>query len=229
MQLSQGRWLLYVPKFLELSDDLMQIYLAIFLEERLIHQIQSYNKAAVNQLEQLIRQTDAPNMLMNIANNWVALREYDYIWIQPQDYGVEEAEQSEIKIEQFNHWYELNEQELAGVFDIDAIATDLKKDLYVEIPLSLTEGKPSITLRHRKNGDTLTLRRPDGTSYHKKVSRIMIDQKIPKSKREDYWVIENHEGTILGMLPPISKDKTYVNLEEKQTHVFIYQKSENIS
>lgn len=45
MQLSQGRWLLYVPKFLELSDDLMQIYLAIFLEERLIHQIQSYNKA----------------------------------------------------------------------------------------------------------------------------------------------------------------------------------------
>src|SRR5699024_1502918 len=84
MQLSQGRWLLYVPKFLELSDDLMQIYLAIFLEERLIHQIQSYNKAAVKQLEQLIRQTDAPNMLMNIANNWVALREYDYIWIQPR-------------------------------------------------------------------------------------------------------------------------------------------------
>ncbi|MGO3212493.1 MAG: tRNA lysidine(34) synthetase TilS, partial [Ruoffia tabacinasalis] len=115
------------------------------------------------------------------------------------------------------------------VFDIDAIATDLKKNLYVEIPLSLAEGRPSITLRHRKNGDTLTLRRPDGTSYHKKVSRIMIDQKIPKSKREDYWVIENSEGTILGMLPPISKDKTYINLEEKQTHVFIYQKSENIS
>lgn len=229
MQLSQGRWLLYVPKFLELSEDLMQVYLAIFLEERLIHQIQTYNKAAVKQLEQLIRQTDAPNMLINIANNWVALREYDYIWIQPQDYGVEVAKQNEIKIEQFNHWYKLSEKELAGVFDIDAIATDLKKNLYVEIPLSLAEGRPSITLRHRKNGDTLTLRRPDGTSYHKKVSRIMIDQKIPKSKREDYWVIENSEGTILGMLPPISKDKTYINLEEKQTHVFIYQKSENIS
>src|SRR5699024_5678761 len=113
--------------------------------------------------------------------------------------------------------------------DIDAIATDLKKDLYVEIPLSLTEGKPSITLRHRKNGDTLTLRRPDGTSYHKKVSRIMIDQKIPKSKREDYRVIENHEGTKLEILPTINKNKFYVNMKEKQTHVFIYQKNNNIS
>lgn len=227
MQLSGERWLLYVPKFLELSKDLIQIYLAIFLEERLIHQIQSYNKAAVKQLERLITQTDAPNMTINIANNWVALREYDYIWVQPQEFVAEMTEQSEIKFNRINHWYKLNKHESAGVFEIGAIATDLKKNLYIEIPLSLTKGEALPTLRHRGNGDTLTLRRPNGTSYHKKVSRVMIDQKVPKSKRDEYWILESNKGEVLGMLPHISKDENYYNMIENQTHLFIYQKSKN--
>lgn len=230
MQLSGERWLLYIPKFLELSKDLIQVYLAIFLEERLIHQIQSYNKAAVKQLEQLIKQTDAPNMKINIANNWVAIREYDYIWIQPQDYLDDKKQDiQEVQIERINHWYPLNRNESAGVFEIGSIAPDLSKRHYIEIPLILAEDEPLPMIRHRKDGDTLKLRRSDGTSYHKKVSRVMIDQKIPKSKREDYWIVESSKGEVLGMVPHISRDENYYNVLENHTHLFIYQKNKNNS
>lgn len=229
MQLSEGRWLLYVPKFLELSSNLIQIYLAIFLEERLIHQIESYNKAAVTQIEKLITQTNAPNMTINIANHWVAVREYDYIWIQPQVMVPKTTNQVNIQFERVNHWYKLSKTEAIGIFEVGGIGSDLRKDTFIDVPIELKDTDSLPLVRHRMDGDTLSLRRPDGTLYHKKVSRILIDQKVPKSQREEFWIVEGSEGVILGMFPHIGRDENYYNETEHPTHRLIYQKNKTKS
>ncbi|XJS10304.1 tRNA lysidine(34) synthetase TilS [Aerococcaceae bacterium WGS1372] len=230
MQLRQGRWLLFVPNFFKLSKDLIQIYLAIFLEERLIHQVQSYSKVAVRQLERLITQTESPNMRIDIANSWVARREYDYVWIEPQDFEGENGEwqvESPVKLERINHWYKLSHNESIGLFEVGAIATDLRRDNYEEIPMILKEGESLPIIRHRQEGDTLRLRRFDGTPYHKKISRILIDNKIPKSMRDEFWLAESCEGKLLAMFPHISKDEIFYDQLENATHLLIYQKNKN--
>lgn len=230
MQLKKERWLLYVPKFMELSEDLMHIYLAIFLEERLVHQVQSYSKVAVKQLEQLISRSESPNMVIDIANNWVARREYDYVWIEPQDFELDKNKwmtPSPVILERLNHWYKLSRDEAIGVFEVGAIATDLQRDTYIEVPLILDDNDTLPVIRHRKDGDTLTLSRFDGTPYHKKVSRVLIDNKVPKSLRDDFWIAESSEGEVLGMFPDISRDDNYFMSLENPTHTLIYQKNKN--
>lgn len=230
MQLKQGGWLLYVPNFLELSRDFIQIYLAIFLEERLIHQVQTYSKVAVKQLERLITQTESPNMIIDIANNWVARREYDYVWIEPHDFATDKDKwqvESPVILQRINHWYKLSRDESIGVFEVGAIATDLRRDNYIEVPMILQDGESLPIIRHRKDGDVVKLRRFDGTPYHKKVSRILIDNKIPKSMRDDFWLAESSKSEILGMFPHISKDDNYYDMLENATHTLIYQKNKN--
>lgn len=230
MQLRQGRWLLFVPNFLQLPSDLIQIYLAIFLEERLIHQVKAYSKAVVRQLERLITQAESPNMMIDIASNWVARREYDYVWIEPHDFEVDNGKrlvESPVIIERINHWYKLSNDESIGVFEVGAIATDLRRDDYVEIPMKIEEGEALPIIRHRQDGDAVKLMRSDGTPYHKKVSRILIDNKVPKSLRDEFWLAESSQGDVLGMFPHISKDDSFYEQLENATHILIYQKNKN--
>lgn len=225
MPLREDCWLLYIPRMLDLSEDILQIYLLILFEERLVYQIPNYNKIALKQIEQLIKQTDAPNMTIHIANNWQARRVYDYIRIEKvKEKGPQEIDETQIEIHQVNKWYQLNHREKIGIFDRDYATTMMRKGNSFEYPLQLKQGETlNFTVRHRKAGDKLSLRRKDGTSYHKKVARVMIDAKIPQELREKYWIVENDQADVLCMLPHIVNDPYANDIGQTASHFIFYQ------
>lgn len=223
----ENSWLLYVPELLKFSKEQLQVYLLIFFEERLIHYIPNYNKAILKQIEYMITQTSAPNMVIDIGNHWQAHRSYDFIQIQ---LVTEESTQTEaldeIVVSRKNQWYTLNKEERVGIFDQEVFRKmdlDFKRVQMITLP---TGEFDFFNFRHRLPGDLVHLQRSSGEDYHKKISRILIDQKIPSQNRDNFWIVEDQEGTVLAMLPHITKDEPYIPRSVTQPLILLY---ENIS
>lgn len=68
----------------------------------------------------------------------------------------------------------------------------------------LTKEDFPITIRSSRPGDVINT--AGGT---KKVSRLYIDNKIPKSKRETWPVVENSQGMII-LVPHLAKNIRYL-------------------
>lgn len=55
-----------------------------------------------------------------------------------------------------------------------------------------------LTIRHRREGDKLCIRKEP--IQHQSVARYCINQKIDKKERDRMWIVENKNGTIVGIL-----------------------------
>lgn len=222
--INREQWLIYIPELLKLSPQEIQIYLLIFFEERLIYQIPNYNKAILIQFQYMVNQITSPNMTLELGGTWRAIRSYDYVLIKSMDATDDNSlEIDQIIIENLNQWVHVSNQESLMVVDKKGLdELDSKEDYQQVLPLNIQEFKP-LCLRRRQNGDSLHLERVYGQTYHKKVSRILIDQKVPSLLRDQFWVLENSDHEVLVMLPHIAKDKIYENPKLPEKYYLVYR------
>ena len=73
-----------------------------------------------------------------------------------------------------------------------------KVKLWSEISQPLALNFPNeVIIRKRADGDRIQLKE----SLRKKVSRILIDKKIPNAAREKNWVMTDVDNQVLAVLP----------------------------
>ncbi|MBS4461545.1 tRNA lysidine(34) synthetase TilS [Aerococcaceae bacterium zg-B36] len=224
------KWVLYVPAFSELGVDKRRVYLTLFFEERLVEDIPTYTREAIDRIDQLIVNDRLPNSTFQLSEGWVARREYDFIYIHPKEMQDMTQVDFNIHINQLNHWHNLSETELVGLFDERYFSTAELLEMPYALRLYL---KPhqlrGFYLRHRNEGDRLELNDGKGNVFHKKVSRYMIDQKIPMSEREQLWLLCDKKHEVISIVGHIAS-KHYRNRHpQAQSYVFLYRKLQDYS
>lgn len=219
------KWVLYVPAFSMLESNQRKIYLTIFFEERLVEDIPSYTKESIERVEQLMLNDRLPNSSFQMNEEWVARREYDFIYIQPREVIDKKKNNAKISINQLNHWHALSEQEQVGLFDERYYSTAQvqEMDYHLRLYLKPTELR-GFYLRHRNVGDKVALNNHAGEVFHKKIGRFMIDQKIPSSEREKIWLLLDEKDEVISIVEYLASRNYRKRHPEAETYLFLYRK-----
>lgn len=225
-------WLLYIPEFRLLEETKQRTYLQYFFEERLVEEIPNYRKEVMGQLLQMMRNQRHPNQQLQIGNGWVAIKRYDYIQLLPEfaltKMMTEQPFGGKVEIRRLNTWYSVGEGMEAGIFPAYQVNDQQRQSALAVVGIYLTadaESQPlPYVLRHRQNGDVLTFKDMQGNPRRKKVSRLLIDAKIPIEQRNQVWLLQESEHSIIWM-GPNSAFRLFQALQpDKISHVFILRK-----
>ncbi|WP_346024070.1 tRNA lysidine(34) synthetase TilS [Alkalibacterium indicireducens] len=139
----------------------------------------------------------SPNTTLDLPGGLTAERMYDRCMIRKKEsdsrYEIESENEIEKKLA-VGQWIELGDGSSMGLLTYESFrsreSSQNERHLYLGIPFQSTP----LTIRHRHNGDRMTVRGMTGT---KKVKDIFIDQKIPREDRERAWVVTDSTGRIL--------------------------------
>lgn len=220
-RLNKKEWQIHIPFLEQLNSAKRCIYLTIFCEELFIKEYPQLSNDVPSLLNQMIEKEQNANYSIQLGSNWVAVREYDTIYIR-QDQPTLVYSQEEIQLQTINHWYPLGEGYQLGFFQEDEVTEAMYEmaDAHLTVELSADE-KFDFSIRHRRAGDFMRL----GTvqnPFHKKINRIMIDNKIPKSIRESKWLLLNKKDII--WLIPDTKSLLYQSQQtDTINYVFLFQ------
>lgn len=229
MYSEQGYWILYVPKLRALGTNKLKTYLAIFFEERLVEDVPNYNKAMLDQIYQLLMNDKDPNAVVMLGAGWQAIRQYDFIHIQPNDFVAAISKTRKIQLEQVNKWHHLSHNEELAIFEADKVTTRMKNDADHILALDLSQTDISnFYLRHRQDGDEMFVIQTGQTAFHKKIARMMIDNKIPANQRDAMWLLCTQDEQIVWLI-----SLKYSGLYQPQqtdtiTHIFLYRKNKKL-
>lgn len=236
LQMLKEKWLLNVTEWQDLNAAERQIYLLIFFEERLIHTVNQYDKNLIKQLEDLIMNDDKPSGQLNLASGWVARREYDKIIISQaparklKRNGIQgrDLPQDTIEISSHNKWYSIGNGQWIGIFESSYINNQMLQSVSNYLPLDLSECKkvPHFRLRHRQTGDVMLLGHHN-QSFHKKITRVMIDKKIPLIERELLWLLIDEEDDIIWLVNHLASLKYRPKNTHDASHYVFIQNSLN--
>lgn len=138
-----------------------------------------------------------PNLITNLPNNYIALKEYNKLYIKNNDY-----KNNDYKIE-FNNITKLDDWIIEKIDKSDKDGNDICR-------LNSKEIKFPLYIRNKKNSDTIELK---GSNKHKKVSDIFIEKKIPVSKRNKYPILIDSNNNIL-WIPNLKKTKFNAKKDE---------------
>lgn len=226
VKIKERDWVLDVEAWQKLSEDLRHVYLTIFFEERLVHEIGQYDKEAILYLDQQITNQLTPNYSFNLASGWISRREYQYIYIESELKGIEQAKPNQVvDLLSLNKWHSLGDGMWIGIFNEHFVSNQMKQavDAYYAMDLSSCEVLPKFHVRHRRDGDVIQLRSNEGT-FHKKVSRILIDEKVPLLKRESMWLVVNDQEEVIWMIGQQKSSRYLPERPEQITHHILIQK-----
>lgn len=144
-----------------------------------------------------------PNQEYSLGKEYIFIKEYEVIYIAKLD----PITPTEIKIEQAGEYFVSDNK--SYIFTDNKLTHNVSN--YYEIWYN--ELVFPLHIRHRKNGDKMALKL--GT---KKVKDILIDKKVPKSKRDRLWLITN--GTEILWIPGVKKAHQDKTLTKK---LYIYE------
>ncbi len=170
------------------------------------------NSATNNSLEIMYEQYNSilklclsknPNQSYSLGNNYSFKKEYDCIYIE-KDVPFKKVN---IEITKYGEYFISDNHSF--IFSDNKI--EHKYTNYFELCYN-SEVFP-LYLRNRENGDKMKLK--VGT---KKIKDILIDKKIPQSKREKLLVVSNKESVL--WIPEIKKS---LNSEECNKKLYIYE------
>ena len=142
------------------------------------------------------------NLVVNLPDNYLIVKEYNKVYIKPSvddimPYDIELTDEIDlpmgIKIKR------INESKSDGN-DILRINSN-----NVTLPLRV---------RSRRNGDKISIKNMNGT---KKVSEVLINSKIPKSKRDTWPIVVDSTDKII-WIPMVKKSK-YNGLKEEDCDI----------
>ena len=139
-----------------------------------------------------------PNYIINLPNNYVAKKEYNYIYIEKKTNKNNKSYKKELQ--KINY---INDMIIELVKQKDTDGNDVCR-------LNSKNIKFPLYIRNKKNGDTIEVL---GLNGKKKIKDIYIDNKIPKEKRENYPLVVDSDDKIL-WIPFVKKSKYNVKKHE---------------
>ena len=139
-----------------------------------------------------------PNYRINLPKNYIAKKEYNYIYIERKKEKKEQTYKK--KLQNYN---KIDDTIIKIVDKNDTDGNDICR-------LNSKEIKLPLYLRNKKNGDTIEVK---GLNGKKKIKDIFIDSKIPKDKRNTYPILVDGNDNIL-WIPFIKKSKYNVKKGE---------------
>ncbi|MBG9988218.1 tRNA lysidine(34) synthetase TilS [Aerococcaceae bacterium DSM 111176] len=222
-----NEWVLSIDDYQQLTENMKWVFLTLFFEERLVDVIPNYRKDIIEQLAHIIEQTHAPHASLDLGNNFSAKREYDFVYITRNKLNEDSngKNRESVEIHELNKWYKISQFERVGIFHSHQVTSNLMLEATSSIGLSI---EPTVmlplVLRHRQPGDRIQLGGRGAKTFHKKISRIMIDEKIPQRQREACWLLLNQEQEILALLPDTVANNAMIDRSNFPQFVFLYQK-----
>lgn len=220
-----GSWVLFAPAFIQMNDAKRNLFLTIFCEERLVEVVPAYSKSVIDRMESLILSERQPNASFSLNELWRVRRAYDYVYIEKIEEEGESLPTS-VDLRLLNHWHPLSEFEEAGIFDeryfttAQVQAMDYYERLYIR-----PDDLKGMYWRHRKAGDWLELvNGATGEIYHKKVSRYLIDKKVPANDREAIWLLLDSNGKIVSLLEHLATSLYRYRDPLANTYYLLYRK-----
>lgn len=220
----EGYYILSVPRLREMDDAELEVYISIFFEERLRTILPKYHKNVIQQVIEMIKRHANANIQIDIANHWIAERSYDQIFI----YNLTQQQYIDHRVQldtlPINTWIEDLYNEVVGLFEpqyYNRLNSNPDVTIYDEIT---PEEFSQISLRKRQPGDVLELHQSDGTTFHKKIARIMIDEKIPRYQRTMYWMVVDQDNQIKTTIPPLAPSMHKKVSPDTKNYILAYKK-----
>ncbi len=139
-------------------------------------------------IKEVIKQIESnkPNIIMDLPVNIRFIKEYNNIRVSKLKNNLSYClKYKQLVYDKHEHFY-------------------LSREGHLNEGIYLTEKDFPITIRSFKAGDIIVT--AGGT---KKLSRLFIDNKIPKSKRETWPVVENCQGEVI-LVPHLAKNIRYL-------------------
>lgn len=164
------------------------------LEEVFEHYLRIPN-VSVDQLDEvlgLIQQTARPQAKMDLEAGWQVRRVYQSLIIckEPQKIvGKPEKDRTFMVI--LDRWYSLSPSTKFGVFTAHKTVANSKLTTFY-----LQDTDLPLQVRSPKAGDRLSI----GHGQHQKVSRVLINAKVPNDQRERTLLLVDARGTVLSVL-----------------------------
>ena len=181
---------LIISKFLELDNYIQKEILYYMIQEYYQDDLILINDRHVELITSIII-GKRNNASVNLPNEVVAVRSYDFMYLKKE---MDELTQYEIEL---NEYAELPNGRVIKVVD------DVYNNSYDVCRLSSTEVCLPLCVRTRKFGDKISLKGMNGT---KKIKDIFIDCKISAEDRDVWPIVEDSLGRIV-WIPGLKKSK----------------------
>ncbi|MGI6155741.1 MAG: tRNA lysidine(34) synthetase TilS [Enterococcus lemanii] len=170
----------------------------------------------IQQVQKLLAKKK-PQWRIDLTDDWEFSRQYEQLLLQKKKQI--QASEGVFSLKQ-NQGIYLTEDQWVGLFlpGQEKIPEKVKdwSEYRQTIKLDLTK---ELTLRKRQPGDRIAL----SSSLTKRLSRYLIDQKIPQNKREDAWVLCDENETILALLPYMLSYLSIPKETDKIHYVLLYK------
>lgn len=153
-----------------------------------------------------------PNLIVNLPNNIMAIKEYDRIMFKKY---IAKRKSYKIELEKYN----MIDNHIISKIDN---TTENGNNI---IRLNSSEIKLPLYIRNRQDGDFISLKGTNGT---KKIGDVFIDGHIPLSKRVSYPLLVDSNNTIL-WVPNLKKSTFDVPINEKYDIILRYCEKEDFN
>ncbi|EOI07031.1 tRNA(Ile)-lysidine synthetase [Enterococcus moraviensis ATCC BAA-383] len=183
-------WAIQLTELKQAKRSVQTFFLMSLFQHTLIPKGITISQDQIQQLLTMIEQP-TPQLSMDIEKKWQVIKEYDILWLKKKQINYEE---NLFYLNENEHVF-LSENEWLGLELAEGtlIPPEIVND-WTEFSLRIsTQTRLPLTIRHRKNGDRISLT-PNLT---KRINRLFIDRKIPNLMRERAWLILSAEGEII--------------------------------
>lgn len=186
-----------IKELLKLDNFLIKNTLYYILNDIYSNQNNIITEKHINNIINIIHNSK-PNQKLNLPNNKIIIKEYDKLIIK--DNTIKEKDYKIL----------FNTDTTIGNIDFNIIKETDNDSNYICRLDSTTIRKP-LYLRTRQEGDYIILK---GSNNKKKIKEILIEKKLPISKRNTYPILVDKEDNII-WLPGIKKSKFCSKKNEK--------------
>ncbi len=156
---------------------------------------------------------DKPNTLINLPQDIIAKKEYNYVYIEKEKKKIEKYKK------EFKNYIKIDNLIIKKVDNIDTDGNNVCR-------LNSKDIKMPLYIRNRLAGDYIEILGLDGK---KKIKDIFIEKKLPIEKRDNYPLLVDSNNTIL-WIPNIKKSKYNVKKNELYDIILTsYEESEEIN
>lgn len=177
--------------FVNESESMRRLILKSMLDRLYDQTTQKYKKIHLMILHEWLYSEKA-NSMIELPGEFVGIKEYNEFKIRKASIFESEVLSEPIRME-IEKWLSLPNGKKIGLFLSNQLP-NLKKQEYQTCFFDIESIKIPLTVRHQMTGDRISLKGMEGS---KKIQRILIDQKVPPSKRKETIIVEDAQGHIL--------------------------------
>lgn len=179
--------------FIMQSDSIQRLVLKHMLDRLYEKSSLQYKRGHVEILQKWLH-SDKANSKIELPGDYVGIKEYNDFSICKEAH-IQPKLLSDTKQLEIGKWVLLPNGKKIGLFYSNEIIESKKQ--IATLFFNLESITLPLKIRHRAAGDRINIKGINGT---KKIQRILIDQKIPSSKRKEAIIIEDAEKQVLWLL-----------------------------